>query len=862
MRIWAKSKASDGREFYLSEHTEALFEQFEKLENFLPIEDKTKELIKIAIFAHDLGKVSPTFQISVGNWDYPIRLPFPDIPHSLFSILWLSLNSSGYNEAKNINREEQDIILSAVAFHHWRANFEGFLLGQRSEFKRVAKKILEEEQLRAELLSILCAELTNSNQLKQYLGYIGFNEELAEIISTGCDLLSHLKPPYLNYFLPYKLELNEDFKRKMIFTLGVLIRVDHFASYLQREGISEDIEKDIPPYQEIENGLSQKFPESFWQAEIIKDKKDKNLILVAPTGTGKTEFAFLWGAGSKLFFTLPLRSAVNAIYERSKGVFGEDKVALLHSDADVYLYESTTNYEGERMRVLDLARHLAYPVLITTGDQIFPSALKYPGYEKIYAALGYSRLVIDEVQAYDPQAVAIIVKLIEDIIKLGGKFLLMTATLPNFVLEEIEKRVGKENFQIIDLYEEERREYESLKRHRVKLCEGDLKDKARDILRDAKSGKRVLIILNTIKKAQEVYQEIKKVLEEEQIKDQIFLSLLHSRFTISDRREIESEVVEGEFKNPKVEDEKAGKILVATQVVEASLDIDADVLYTELAPMDALVQRMGRVLRRYKKGEYTVSEPNIFIFFKKEPDERKNRYEVCSGAGTVYKNSLLFCALVSLLKKAGINIELAEMNESTPKRAIEPSEAIRQILAKDNLNNKEFLLSEIDKNYLVKEAYDMLVKTFSYNEKMIKLSDYLNRFYDTLEILDAGYVSERKEEAYEIFRRIFDVPVIPKNLVQRLREEIEKLDEGINYVKFKSDILAKFVVNIDYYMLLKDPSKGLVDVSYLASYIENSKLRQKVRAWLEDIYVTESFFYDKTFGLKENQSDKECDNIF
>lgn len=165
--------------------------------------------------------------------------------------------------------------------------------------------------------------------------------------------------------------------------------------------------------------------------------------------------------------------------------------------------------ESESFRVLDMAKHLSLPVLVTTGDQIFPSALKYPAYEKIYAILGYSKLVIDEVQAYDPRAVAVIVKLIEDIVKIGGKFLLMTATLPNFVKKAIEERIGKENFNTIDRYDSE--EYKKICKHKIELFEGGVEDKIMEILNKAKEDKkRVLVILNTVDKAQSIYGKLKE----------------------------------------------------------------------------------------------------------------------------------------------------------------------------------------------------------------------------------------------------------------------------------------------------------------------------------------------------------------
>lgn len=116
----------------------------------------------------------------------------------------------------------------------------------------------------------------------------------------------------------------------------------------------------------------------------------------------------------------------------------------------------------------------------------------------------------------------------------------------------------------------------------------------REVLQKAKDNKRVLVILNTVGFAQSVYDKLKNSADE-QLKERIFL--IHSRYTLKDRENKEFDYINNKFKNPKTED--VGKILVATQVVEASLDIDADILYTEMCPLDCLVQRMGRVLRRY-----------------------------------------------------------------------------------------------------------------------------------------------------------------------------------------------------------------------------------------------------------------------
>jgi len=342
--ILAKSKINSEKVITLAEHTKGLLEQLEKLKNMLCNYNIDFKLLKLAVFAHDIGKVSPAFQISVGNWDYSPKILFPDIPHSIFSLLWIDKD----NLARIIsNTDDIKILLSAVAFHHWRDNFHNIILGKDPDFKRAIDLVLQNEDLRIKLLENLKSQF-NVKNFEKYIDILSFDEDIAQTIHDGNDLFSYIIPPYYNYFLPQRITLNEEYKRKWVYTAGFLMRIDHFTSYIQEEELSEEIEKPTPEYMKIEENIKVEISKKLskdtikdneiWQINLMKEKRDKNIILIAPTGSGKTEFAYLWGAGSKLFITLPLRAAVNSIYERSKIIFGQENVGLLHSDADIYLY--------------------------------------------------------------------------------------------------------------------------------------------------------------------------------------------------------------------------------------------------------------------------------------------------------------------------------------------------------------------------------------------------------------------------------------------------------------------------------------------------------------------------------------------
>jgi CRISPR-associated endonuclease/helicase Cas3 len=371
---------------------------------------------------------------------------------------------------------------------------------------------------------------------------------------------------------------------------GLLKASDHFAS-----AFMHDTEKKLQPlfrppdlkYYHDAKRKSLLYPLSL---KAVDDDR-KHTLVVAPTGAGKTDF-LLRRCKGRVFYTLPFQASINAMYERIKATVPEGTdVRLLHATSKVVV----KNHVHEQI----LQPLAGSSVKVLTPHQLAAIVFGTSGFESVMLDIQGTDVILDEIHTYSDYSQAMVLEIVKALLWLECRIHIGTATMP-FVLynELLELLGGKEKVYEMDLSNEE---LEKFNRHQVyKIQQTDVDA----ILTAAFNNKeKVLLIFNTVKGAQEAYEKVQK---QEKFK-LIPKMLIHSRFKRGYRVELEDRLKKefnGDGKN--YGDGLKPCLVISTQVVEVSLDISFDRMITECAPLDALIQRFGRVNR--KRDEQTIGK--------------------------------------------------------------------------------------------------------------------------------------------------------------------------------------------------------------------------------------------------------------
>lgn len=630
--LYAKSP-QNGRQPTLIEHTRDVLEAFDTLFGtmgdpsrtalqwmrfFCLGEEQLEQFFvnsRLAICFHDLGKANDGFQSAVTD-----RRKDQVVRHEHLSAMLLA--SAPLKDWLSSEPDADfELIMSAVGSHHLRFKETeiGTWLADRSRFEVL---------------------------------------DFSELLSAPADILS-LKPPAVDTLIgPWTREdlpvkalkgLARKFNRRvrpaahsvvsgdghderrhrlLLAVRASLIAADSAGSGLTREEkpliswLEEAFEEEgvidagyiqenviAPRISAIERANGTHFSWNDFQEEA-SNLGDRALLL-APCGAGKTLAAWRWIAGrlaerpvARVLFLYPTRGTATEGFRDYVSWAPETEAALLHGTGAYDLEAMFENGDERAGRDYTTERRLfalgQWPkrVFSATVDSFLGFMANQYAPVCLLPLLTDSVVVIDEVHSFSSGMFSSLVKFIE---KFDVPVLCMTASLPAKRRERL-LEVG------LQLFPEDESHFADLERiaghprYRLRACErSDAETEANKALA---AGKRVLWVVNRVDECQNIALEMR----ERHQGTPVFC--YHSRFRLCDRRERHEEVIRL-FRASRGEE---GALVVSTQVCEMSLDLDADVLITEVAPVPSLIQRMGRCCRQKepgdRRGEVLAYEPD------------------------------------------------------------------------------------------------------------------------------------------------------------------------------------------------------------------------------------------------------------
>ncbi|MCW4629269.1 MULTISPECIES: CRISPR-associated helicase/endonuclease Cas3 [Marinomonas] len=647
--------------------------------NDLP-EEQVRAWVLFFIALHDLGKFDIRFQCKADSvWillnpdDKPVQRPSytacKGFDHGRAGLYWfvedsqptssMAMGSLDFLLSAPLEHPYQEWFswLEAVTGHHGyivrRENVNNLMLAeypQLAERDKLARqawlKVLEALFLEPVGLSLEYIPPAPSSLLAAFCSisdWLGswISEDTFLYRASPCDSLGALR----DYF-------QEKYKRDA-------------ALVIARSGLI----KESRPYGGVASLLKQGYEPRQLQVLVDHLPIASGLTQVeGPTGSGKTELAlaYAWrlleaGLADSIVFALPTQATANAMLSRlgslADKLFDQPNIILAHGNSRFNEEFKAIKQRGGNVQQQEEAwaqccewltqsrkRVFLGQIGVCTIDQVLVSVLPVR-HRFIRGFVGRSILIVDEVHAYSTYMYGLLEEVLKQQARAGGSAILLSATLPKHQKRQLMATYGEVELEIPEAYplvswkgSDKARfwDLEKTPEHQPNpisltlepyyseqlIPTHELLERMVDAVEQ--EGAQVCLICNLVDVAQQVYEQLKALTHHEVI-------LFHSRFTLIDRQAIEEKVLSyfGPDGNRSV-----GRILVSTQVVEQSLDLDFDWQITQLCPVDLLFQRFGRV-HRHKRDNRPKSfpEPKATVLLPKE--------ESYGGSGVIYSNTVV-----------------------------------------------------------------------------------------------------------------------------------------------------------------------------------------------------------------------------
>lgn len=509
-------------------------------ERFANAKGLDKRLARLGGLLHDIGKAHPDFQRKLnGVSDDGFSIPFR---HEIASLLFLPL----------FNPDDWNPLIDMIVAHH---------------------RSVRQDARQQGLLDLESIEGTDEVFLRHSQVWEEWSPDAISILSELGIQPNPISQKEANDAFMYAINFCSTKPLGWSQWKGLLVGADHFASALN-EGTETEVGRaflvpDLSWYSKRADSL---FPLSL----ISTDSDKRHTLVIAPTGAGKTDF-LMRRCKERIFYTLPFQASINAMYDRFRRQLpAETDIRLLHASSKLITEHGT--YEEKVLQ-----DKVGAAIKVLTPHQIASLICGTRGFETMALDIAGCDVILDEIHSYSEVSQAMVLEILKTLLKLDCRVHVGSATMPTVLQEEILRILGQDQKTYIITLPEAT--LDSFDRHIVYKLPS-YEDSLNLIQRSLNDKKKVLIVCNRVDIAQARFAQLQAMFPE------IPKMLLHSRFRRKDRTSLEKRLRE-EF-----DASRDACLVVSTQVVEVSLDISFDLMITDCAPLDSLIQRFGRINRR------------------------------------------------------------------------------------------------------------------------------------------------------------------------------------------------------------------------------------------------------------------------